>query len=190
MRKAIIIDDRKVRQDIFLGDEARHKLQKIDGVVFSYEIDINVDIYADYDLIAIHRSALVEQGFLPSVIDYCKRNKKYLITFSGGISKDNYYSDHYIELNSKTFYNIDRLFYFLEDFCDSNNEVQLLRLIYGKNWKLPFIIQYNHLKWQYGDSMPSKVEDRLYDLVDIIGTELAEDEHRRNQEIEILKNQL
>lgn len=190
MRKAIIIDDRKVRQELFLGEKQIEELSAIDGVVFSHEVDTNLESYSVYSLIAIHRSALVEQNFLPAMIDYCRRNGKYLVTFSGGIAKDNYYSDHYIELNTRTFYNADRLSYFLGHFCSDENDVQLLSLIYGRNWMLPYLVQYNHLKWQYKDAVPPKIEDRLYDLEDIIGTELAGNEKYRNQEIEILKNQM
>lgn len=189
MRKAIIIDDKKNRQDRFIGEDAVKKLSSINGVFFSYDLK-HPQAYDSYDLIAVHRSLLVDNKVLATFIEYCKNRKKYLVTFSGNVTKDTYNSDSYIELNSKTFYHFGRLYEFLCSFCEKDEEVHLLRLVYGTNWKLPFLVEYNHLKWQYGDAMPDKIQERLFDLEDIIGSQFANDDKRRNQEIENLKNQM
>lgn len=186
MRKAIIIDDRLFRQENLLGDE-KYKLENIPGLTLSYHIEEDYAKYLEYDLIAIHRSALAEANDLYKFIKFCKDKGKYLVTFSGGVPKDSYYSDNFIELNSRTFYNIGRLIDFFTDFCGKDDEVHLLRLIYGENWKLPYLVEYNHLKWQFGKSLPPKFQDRLYDMEDIIGDDLANDANKRNQEIENLK---
>jgi hypothetical protein len=188
MRKVIIIDDRVERQKQYLSDKDLQSLSAIDGVVLCYQICMELDSYNDYDLLAFHRSALVERNILSAVVDYCKKNGKYLVTFSGGINNNNFYTDHYIELNSKTFYRIDRLKAFLQDFCQGDGDVHILRLVYGDNWLMPFIVKYNHLRWQYGDAMPQKVADQFYDLEDLIGPELTDDPHKLQQKLEILKN--
>lgn len=188
MRKVIIIDDRVERQKQYLSDKDLQSLSAMDGVTLSYQISRDLESYAGYDLLAFHRSALVERNMLSAVIDYCKRNGKYLVTFSGGINNNNFYTNHYIELNSKTFYRMDRLTAFLQDFCQENGDVHILRLVYGDNWLMPFMVKYNHLKWQYGDAMPRKVADQFYDLEDLIGPELIENQHKLQQQLESLKN--
>lgn len=189
MREAIIIDDRVSRQDNYLK-EGKVKLESIEGLTFSEEFDTDFTKLDQYSLIAIHRTILEERNLLLAFKDYCKKNNKYLVTFSGGVSNDTFYDDYYVELNSITFYNIDRLYTFFNDLCIEDNEVHLLMLVYGSNWKLPYLIEYNHIIWQYGDNVPPEIEDRLYDIEDIIGKNIIEDPKRRNQEIELLKNQI
>ena len=189
MREAVIIDDRVSRQDNYLKED-KVKLESIEGLTFSEEFDTDFTKLDQYSLIAIHRTILEERNLLLAFKDYCKKNNKYLVTFSGGVSNDTFYDDYYVELNSITFYNIDRLYAFFNDFCIEDNEVHLLMLVYGSNWKLPYLIEYNHIILQYGDNVPPEIEDRLYDIEDIIGKNIIKDPKRRNQEIELLKNQI
>lgn len=188
MRNAIIIDDRPIRQKQMLGENMT-RLYEIRGLSFEYRVDGDFEYYSQYSFIAVHRSALTQIKELQSFIQYCRKTNKYLVLFSGGVPKNSFYDDHFIELNSKTFYNVDRLVDFFTDFCSTEGSAHLLRLVYGRNWKLPYLVEYSHLKWQYGDVPPRRVQDRFFYIEDILQDEVSDDK-KRIKEIEDLKNQI
>lgn len=190
MRKAIIIDDRPIRQSRYLDETAKRELENIDSVEFCNELNANPEYYKEYNFVAIHRSLLIDKNIRQEFIDFCKAQDKYLVTFSGGTSEEVFYSDHFIEMNASTFYNKGRLHCFLKDFCEDNTqEIHILKLVYGENWKLPYLIEYEHLLWQHR-GQTENVWERLETLKDIIGPNLSDDEKLRQNEIKLLKNKM
>lgn len=92
-----------------------------------------------FDCIASHRSAL-SIGTRDTLKEYCRKNRKPLIFFSGGISssvlKDIEFP--FLHINSKEFYS-ENLNLFI-DACEQNNAVNLLLLQFGKKWKLSLLL--------------------------------------------------
>lgn len=92
-----------------------------------------------YDCIASHRSALSNE-VRDTLKEYCRKNRKPLIFFSGGITssvlKDIEFP--FLHINSKEFYS-ENLKLFIEA-CAENNTVNLLLLQFGKKWKLSLLL--------------------------------------------------
>lgn len=93
----------------------------------------------NYECIASHRSAL-SNDIRDVLKEYCRKNKKPLIFFSGGITssvlKDSEFP--FLHINSKEFYS-GNLKLFIET-CDEFNNVNLLVLQFGKKWKLSLLL--------------------------------------------------
>lgn len=92
-----------------------------------------------YECIASHRSALSNE-VRDTLKEYCRKNKKPLIFFSGGITssvlKDVEFP--FLHINSKEFYS-ENLKLFIEA-CEEQNTVNLLLLQFGKKWKLSLLL--------------------------------------------------
>ena len=92
-----------------------------------------------YECIASHRSALSNEE-RDTLKEYCRKNKKPLIFFSGGISssvmKDVEFP--FLHINSKEFYS-ENLKLFIEE-CEEHNTANLLLLQFGKKWKLSLLL--------------------------------------------------
>ncbi len=92
-----------------------------------------------YECIASHRSALSNE-VRDTLKEYCRKNRKPLIFFSGGITssvlKDAEFP--FLHINSKEFYS-ENLKMFISA-CEENNTVNLLVLQFGKRWKLSLLL--------------------------------------------------
>ena len=92
-----------------------------------------------YNCLISHRSAMSNE--VRDVIKkYCKKNKRPLIFFSGGITssvlKDIEFP--FLHINSKDFYS-GNLKMFIKN-CEDNNNVNLLVLQFGQKWKLSLLL--------------------------------------------------
>ena len=92
-----------------------------------------------YECIASHRSALSNE-VRDSLKEYCRKNRKPLIFFSGGITssvlKDVEFP--FLHINSKEFYS-ENLKMFI-DASEESNTINLLVLQFGKKWKLSLLL--------------------------------------------------
>lgn len=159
MRTAIIIDDRTERKKRHLSEESLNELYSLvnrgllklsDGSNFSLN---NFDsIMNEYDLIAIHRSYLINCGIINSLPEYIKKYKRYIIVFSGGVSQNTVLNKGYqLTVDSSDFYT-EKLPSFVEDFCKVESmKSPLLKFLYGASWKLTLLLKYRYFLWTYGD---------------------------------------
>lgn len=92
-----------------------------------------------YECIASHRSALSNE-VRDTLKEYCRKNRKPLIFFSGGITSSVLKDEEFpfLHINSKEFYS-ENLKMFIEA-CEENNAVNLLVLQFGKKWKLSLLL--------------------------------------------------
>lgn len=150
MKKILLIEDRKRRQELFIEDTGID-LSKY-SIVLDNRIGENYEkLYAefkngtykldDYSLIIAHRSAFrgINSAVLDQLKDYCEKTKIPLILFSGGIPST-YYTKNPFEfmlINSKDFYS-NNLELFLNDCLHDKFNLQMLA--YGLKWKVNFML--------------------------------------------------
>jgi hypothetical protein len=140
-----IIEDRIARLEQYTNFDLKkcNSVTIITGLEFDSLINFlknNITNTLDqYECIASHRSALSNE-IRDILKEYCKRNKKALIFFSGGITssvlKDMDFP--FLHINSKDFYS-DNLQLFIE-VCEEYNTINLLILQFGVKWKLSLLL--------------------------------------------------
>jgi len=153
MSKILLIEDRTERQQRFItetninlnddvytsildnkiGDNYLNLFEQLKNDTFNFD---------NYSIIISHKSAFEGENsiILSKLETYCKKNKKVLVLFSGGIDANYYLKDdeyEHIELNSRTLYS-ENIKLFLEDFKDAN--LNPLILCYGDRWKLNILL--------------------------------------------------
>jgi len=145
MMKIAIIEDRIARLEQYTDFDL--KKSKSVTIITGIEFDNLIDSLKSndtrkldqYECIASHRSALSNE-VRDTLKEYCRKNKKPLIFFSGGITssvlKDLDFP--FLHLNSKEFYS-ENLKLFIEAF-EENNAINLLVLQFGKKWKLSLLL--------------------------------------------------
>ena len=145
MMKIAIIEDRIARLEQFTDFDL--KKSKSVTIITGIEFDNLIDSLKSndtrkldqYECIASHRSALSNE-VRDILKEYCGKNKKPLIFFSGGITssvlKDIEFP--FLHINSKDFYS-GNLKLFIEA-CEEHNTVNLLLLQFGKKWKLSLLL--------------------------------------------------
>ena len=117
MKKILLIEDRKERQQLFM-DATNIDLNEYSNIldnavdkkyddIFCKLTDGSFD-FENYSIIISHKSAFDKDNsvILEKLKRYCETHKKPLVFFSGGID-ENYYNKSEYELvliNSKTFY--------------------------------------------------------------------------------------
>jgi len=176
--KILLIEDRVERQKQFTNiDLTQNNIidNKIgddyEEVKQEFQKD-NFTLLKKYSVIITHRSAFGKDGskILDKLRDYCEKNNKKLVFFSGGISAT-FYTKQPLEalsLNSKILYS-ENLKLFLED-SKKNTDSNLLILAYGKNWKLnPLLNMLENInKYLIENSKENFYYDDLEELENII----------------------
>ncbi len=162
MNKTIILDDRPERKKSHISDSVIKQLEECTSLSIVTGESINSDnievSFDRYSLLAIHKSWLDNKGLTNKIVDYCKRNRKYLIIFSGGIGQslllDNYMR---LNVNSASFYT-DRLPLFIEKYASNNATAPLLEFLYGEGWRLPILMECRNYLWHgvYDDKYESE----------------------------------
>ena len=156
MKKVIIIDDRPERRKLHLDEASIKELEKLrTSGCLTVSVAINgdfSDFFKEYDIIAVHRTYLANEGLYNSLLKYATSNKKPLIIFSGGISQNIIREQgNLLIINAGDFYNAE-LPCFINNFCNNEScQSPLLQLLYGKAWRLTLLLQYRHLLWTYED---------------------------------------
>lgn len=145
MMKIAIIEDRIARLEQYIDFDLKKSksVTIITGIDFDNLIDSlksnDTRKLDQYECIASHRSALSNKVRDP-LKEYCRKNKKPLIFFSGGITssvlKDVEFP--FLHINSKEFYS-ENLKLFIKA-CEEHNTVNLLLLQFGKKWKLSLLL--------------------------------------------------
>ena len=117
MKKILLIEDRKERQQLFIN-ETDIDLNKYKDILDNaidekydeifYKLKANTFDFENYSTIISHKSAFDKDNsaMIEKLKDYCKTRKKTLVFFSGGIDENYYNRSEYelILINSKTFY--------------------------------------------------------------------------------------
>lgn len=162
MRQVIIIENRNHRQEEYLTSESLEKLKKIDGVcnptpgddscdVFKRIKDKDFSILEQYGLIAIHESFIKEADIRDEFVKYIMDKKNDLILFSGGNTQmtfHKYNGGNLLSLSPEIFYRAEFLLPFMQEYTGEENKPHLLELVYGKHYKLSFLLQYQRILWQ------------------------------------------
>lgn len=190
MRKILIVDDRVERQKSQLGENDFEELKTIPGVKLMYELPAE-EALGEYSLLAFHLSYLKQEKRLGEIQSYVQREGKQLILFSGGIAQHQFSEKgRRLTLNSRDFYS-SQLIPFLKDFLKEDANDRLIKLLYGENWKLPLLVRFRHLLWQYGDlngDLNGDLQEEIGALMALLG-EAVKDEKSLNEEIEKYFNQ-
>jgi DNA-binding NarL/FixJ family response regulator len=148
MKKVALIEDNIDRQEDFLRQNEIDLNQYADILdnftdesannVLENIVNDNLNLLFEYEVIICHKSVEYRNTNTTTILNnlknYCKKNSKALVLFSGGISV-NYYDNsefEFLELDTKTFYS-GNLKLFLEALQTSNEEI--LMLCYGEHWK-------------------------------------------------------
>lgn len=150
-KKILLIENRPGRQNQYLVD-AEKQLSALSDFLEckSYKDQLisidkgELNFLNEFDLVMAHRSALGELSNgnkTNAVVDHCKKNKKDLILFSGGIASSIYTEEggKLLLIPSEKFYT-EHLIPFLKDYHIGNAD-SLLELQYGKGWKLSYLLQ-------------------------------------------------
>lgn len=143
--KIAIIEDRIARLEQYTDFDL--KKNKSASIITGMEFDNLIDSLKSndtrkldqYECIASHRSALSNE-VRDTLKEYCRKNKKPLIFFSGGITSSVFKDVEFpfLHINSKEFYS-ENLKLFIEA-CKEHNTVNLLLLQFGKKWKLSLLL--------------------------------------------------
>ena len=142
-KEILIVDDRPKRPSLHLDTEELDELRSL--VTMSETLE--VEDLEQYDLIAIHRSYVINKGLGDQLDNLIKKNGLYVILFSGGIGQPTITSNgHLAIIGSDLFYSKN-----LIDFCkdlSGTDSIQLYKLVYGvKKWQLPLYSRLRQLLW-------------------------------------------
>ena len=185
MNKVVIIDDRKERKKLHLSEAAISSLEKL---VLSGKLDVmesinDIEEIANYSLIAVHRSYLINSGVYNNLLDFIKKSKKLLIIFSGNISHNMIMNDgRQLNINASDFY-IEKLPEFINRFSEEILESPLLQYIYGDSWKLSLLLQYRYLLWIYGDDIDEIDDEEDESLEERIRSILWNGQYMNQQQV-------
>ena len=185
MNKVVIIDDRKERKKLHLSEAALSSLEKL---VLSGKLDVmesinDIEEIANYSLIAVHRSYLINSGVYNNLLDFIKKSKKLLIIFSGNISQNMIMNNgRQLNINASDFY-IEKLPEFINRFSEENIESPLLQYIYGDSWKLSLLLQYRYLLWIYGDDIDEIDDEEDESLEERIRSILWNGQYMNQQQV-------
>ena len=185
MNKVVIIDDRKERKKLHLSEAALSSLEKL---VLSGKLDVmesinDIEEIANYSLIAVHRSYLINSGIYNNLLDFIKKSNKLLIIFSGNISQNMIMTNgRQLNINASDFY-IEKLPKFINRFSEENIESPLLQYIYGDSWKLSLLLQYRYLLWIYGDDVDEIDDEEDESLEERIRSILWNGQYMNQQQV-------
>lgn len=185
MNKVVIIDDRKERKKLHLSEAALSSLEKL---VLSGKLDVmesinDIEEIANYSLIAVHRSYLINSGVYNNLLDFIKKSNKLLIIFSGNISQNMIMNNgRQLNINASDFY-IEKLPKFINRFSEENIESPLLQYIYGDSWKLSLLLQYRYLLWIYGDDIDEIDDEEDESLEERIRSILWNGQYMNQQQV-------
>ena len=185
MNKVVIIDDRKERKKLHLSEAALSSLEKL---VLSGKLDVmesinDIEEIANYSLIAVHRSYLINSGVYNNLLDFIKKSNKLLIIFSGNISQNMIMNNgRQLNINASDFY-IEKLPEFINRFSEEILESPLLQYIYGYSWKLSLLLQYRYLLWIYGDDIDEIDDEEDESLEERIRSILWNGQYMNQQQV-------
>lgn len=185
MNKVVIIDDRKERKKLHLSEAALSSLEKL---VLSGKLDVmesinDIEEIANYSLIAVHRSYLINSGVYNNLLDFIKKSNKLLIIFSGNISQNMIMNNgRQLNINASDFY-IEKLPEFINRFSEEILESPLLQYIYGDSWKLSLLLQYRYLLWIYGDDIDEIDDEEDESLEERIRSILWNGQYMNQQQV-------
>ena len=185
MNKVVIIDDRKERKKLHLSEAALSSLEKL---VLSGKLDVmesinDIEEIANYSLIAVHRSYLINSGVYNNLLDFIKKSNKLLIIFSGNISQNMIMNNgRQLNINASDFY-IEKLPEFINRFSEEILESPLLQYMYGDSWKLSLLLQYRYLLWIYGDDVDEIDDEEDESLEERIRSILWNGQYMNQQQV-------
>jgi len=143
--KIAIVEDRAKRLQQFQSFDIWNEpsIVVITGQSFQDLVDNleanNLTVLYNYDVVAVHRSAMSEK-IRDAIKNYCAKTRKPLVFFSGGITSS-YYKEtgfSFLLMNSKEFYS-DHLKIFI-DHVNESGKPNLLMLQFGANWKISMLL--------------------------------------------------
>ena len=142
-KRILIVDDRPKRPSLHLNKEELDDLRSL--VTMSETLE--VEGLEQYDLVAIHRSYVINKGLGDQLDNLINNNGIYVVLFSGGIGQPTISNKgHMAVVGSELFYS-KNLIDFCKDLSDTDS-IQLYKLIYGVNqWQLPLLARLRQLIW-------------------------------------------
>lgn len=164
--KILIIDDRVSRLEQSLGREQLAMLESLSNVDvlhgFTYEGGAIAD--SDYGIVAIHRTFLMENGWLEDVVNEAVSASKCLVLFSGSISENMFFREGMVlRMNASDFYTgrIVSFFASLGNVPDDNaRDTLLLRMLYGSGWEKIVDLRRRHQEWIRKKPEPQEASGR------------------------------
>lgn len=155
--KTIIIDEREIRKQQYLGVGDEEKLNTMCTISKDFE---SFQVFDEFSLLAIHQSLLIETGRFSDVLGYAEVMKKPLILFSGGITQNIVSnSGKLLKINAADFYS--KITQFLMEYPEEQIDYPLLKFMYGKEWEKPLLLRYKSLLWKYGAKETSQMVNMI-----------------------------
>lgn len=192
IRKAILIEDKPIRQENMLTAEQLGALKELKGLTLPENTECRdvidslnnrkTNVIEEYDLVMMHRSSLKASGF-NSLDDYCKKKQKSLVLFTGNQGQTSLRNEGYelLSLGSNVFYS-SRLCPFLQGFVNGE-ESHLLSLVYGNSWRLSVLLEYH-------EKLELLTTEKDKDIIFQLKTEISDFEkvfeiHQENAMVEL-----
>ena len=189
MNKVILIENRKDRLDRLLyvssgSNDLKKKLYDSevleivdrngefntchwDEYFLKFENENLYDLI-EYDIILIHKSKISREGH-KSLDQFCRKYKKSIVYFSGGLTGITFINDGYpcLSLNSSIFYS-SRLIDFIEK--SKKSKTNILEVAYGQKWQLSNLLKLKNLLYQhrFSSELNIELETEIEDLIPII----------------------
>ena len=172
-KRIAIIDDRPNRPYLHLSEDVIKQLQKLPNVQFFPGIE-DVDL-EQFDIIAIHRSYVINNNLMNVLDSLLKNNAKYLVLFSGGVSQPTVTEKgHKATVGSEVFYS-PHLYPFCQELTEID-EIQLYKLLYGiGSWKLPILMRLRQLYWLDPDEDDPDIDDEKEEIEDALDINTPEE---------------
>ena len=139
MIKVLIVDDSVARQEQALGRSLLARLKGLGNVdiLNGYTYSKGAVVDSGYDILAFHRTFLIDNGWLADVVAEAVASAKWLVLFGGTISENMFFAEGMVlRMSSTDFYseNVVSFFESLSDIPPEGADNLLLKLLYGRKW--------------------------------------------------------
>ena len=153
MIKVLIVDDSVARQEQALGRSLLARLKGLGNVdiLNGYTYSKGAVVDSGYDILAFHRTFLIDNGWLADVVAEAVASAKWLVLFGGTISENMFFAEGMVlRMSSTDFYseNVVSFFESLSDIPPEGADNLLLKLLYGRKWHAVADLRERYAVWR------------------------------------------
>ena len=153
MIKVLIVDDSVARQEQALGRSLLARLRGLGNVDILNGYTYGKGAVADsgYDMLAFHRTFLIDNGWLADVVAEAVASAKWLVLFGGTISENMFFArGRVLRMSSADFYSESAVAFFesLSDVPPEGADNLLLKLLYGRKWHAVSDLRERYAGWK------------------------------------------
>lgn len=153
MIKVLIVDDSVARQEQALGRSLLARLRGLGNVdiLNGYTYGKGAVAGSGYDMLAFHRTFLIDNGWLADVVAEAVASAKWLVLFGGTISENMFFAGgRVLRMSSADFYSESAVAFFesLSDVPPEGADNLLLKLLYGRKWHAVSDLRERYAGWK------------------------------------------